>query len=299
MSVLPVLLKQRNHENSLKKKERHESVGDVALKGMPDNLNNMKWIIEKHLFDYTAALSDAIRAFGDQAFVVNFDPNPNEAIAAAQRKFGTDFFQRAIIHGSTRLAVETPLGAQLFGGTSQFSVSTYTPKLGAILLNPSPKACAWRELVEQAQPLGQKIFVRPDVPWKTFSGKVLTRDALPGWYASEGSLRNIPPETSCQISVFQPIEAEWRVLMIDRKAVTCSRYGTAHGENDSSATEVMVLAEQLSSYAETMTVDVCRTNGIYKVVELGNLNTCDWYASDLQKVVPALSAYAAKYFSQV
>jgi hypothetical protein len=257
----------------------------------------MKWIIEKHLFDYATRLAETIRAYGDQAFIINFDPDPNEAIAAAERKHGADFFKKAIIHGSTRLAVETPLHSQFWGSGEIFSVSKYMPILGPLMLNPTPIACAWSELPAKTLGLGEKFFVRPDVPWKVFSGKVLTRETLGPWYQTEGALRNIPPNTPCQISTFQPLEKEWRVIVIDRQPVTCSRYGSSAFETDERENEVLAFATKAASYAETLTVDVCLTQGQFKIVEVGNLNTCDWYASDLQKVVPALSKYASRIFS--
>lgn len=140
------------------------------------------------------------------------------------------------------------------------------------------------------------IFLRPDDGWKSFSGHLVPRHALPKQVAE--LLRGLPPETRCLAAMPATIRREWRCFLVGNRVVSASRYlldGSlrpepgcpAEVENFASRAEEAWLASP-----PACVIDVAETKAGLHVVEVGPVH-CSWlYACDEHVIVRELADLA-------
>ena len=262
----------------------------------------MRWIIEKNLFEYQDLLLAEIKAQGHEVLLVDFDPNPEEAIDKLIKKHGPTVFDSSIIHGSTRLG-QTHLKPYIYGSSEQFLFSKYSRRFFDYMCNHKYVMCQWWQFPTMKSELfrdREKVHIRPDSPWKVFSGGVVEFSKVDAWFNRENNCREIPPETLCIISPILPMPSEWRVLIVHGHAVTCSRYAIdGWGDTNPMTKEEIKESELVLEWAEfvaqeinympNMVMDIVPRDHGYNIVEIGCINTCDWYNCDLKKAVTELS----------
>jgi hypothetical protein len=141
-----------------------------------------------------------------------------------------------------------------------------------------------------------KLFARPTEDTKSFAGKVFHRDDFRSWISSVRKIEGfstLEPDTRIMIAPLQNIFCEYRLFVVDKKIVTGSLYKLRDQVIYNSLIDQSVL-----DYANKMiemwqpdrafVMDVAITSEGHKIVEINNINSSGFYASDLSKFIMAI-----------
>ena len=152
------------------------------------------------------------------------------------------------------------------------------------------------------------IFIRPCNDGKLFSGEITTWKNLKQWIDkieqmrivfSLGKSEAIPNDTKILIAPLQKIYKEYRFFVVDKKVITGSLYkeGTRVIARKCIDTDVINFAQKMVNIwqpIEAFVIDIARTPGGLKVVEINCLNASGFYACDMSLVIMALEEMVNK-----
>jgi len=141
--------------------------------------------------------------------------------------------------------------------------------------------------------LPNKFFARPTNDNKLFTGKVFERDTFQELLQSvKGKKRaNVP---LIQISTIKNIQSEARFWVIKGKVITGSYYkrgGQYYINEITDCEEIWQFAQKMVNIyelAEAFVIDICMSNGKYKIMECGCINSAGFYDSNIGKIVNEL-----------
>ena len=189
----------------------------------------------------------------------------------------------------------------LYCNLPQFQCSYYYPRIGEHLLNYNcmmiPFGCLNRRKESLFGYMGKedKIFVRPSSGFKTFTGKVATKET---WKKDFKLFEfyGIDPEELVVVAPPSEIKREWRAVVADNRIIAGSEYYTDEAWNkdlpvENLPAEVLQYAQEVvtsSNYQPdpVWTIDICETKaGDLKVVEVGSFSCAGLYASDPEPIV--------------
>ncbi len=91
------------------------------------------------------------------------------------------------------------------------------------------------------------------------------------------------------------IEDEWRVFMVNGKAITGSHYRRDNrldvypGVPEEVVEFTEFLDKEVYSQALVYTLDICKCKGLLKVVEVNGFNSSGFYSSDVDRLVTSIS----------
>lgn len=147
----------------------------------------------------------------------------------------------------------------------------------------------------------EQRFIRPINDSKFFAGKLYEWDEFRAWQRNVCVLdldygNSLTPETLIQVSTPKTIFAEYRCWVVKGKIITISRYKfgwkVAYDNWD------RPIGDTVREYAQTrvnewqpldaFVIDVCETSDGFKIVEINTLNSCGFYACDMQKLIMSL-----------
>lgn len=140
------------------------------------------------------------------------------------------------------------------------------------------------------------FFARPTEDTKVFTGRVFTMQEWKDFVKDsiENPRSNIlTRDTPIQISTVKDIQKEIRFWIVKGKIATASQYvlgNTFFADNiiDDDAYEFVNEMIKIFEINETFTMDICLTNGEYKIVECGCISSAGFYRADMQKLLIAL-----------
>jgi hypothetical protein len=157
---------------------------------------------------------------------------------------------------------------------------------------------AWHGRLADVPDLWQPFFIRPRHDTKSFVGQVMDWNEFSAWRKGVLSLRpedgaTVTGDTLVMVAPKRLILKEYRVWMVDGKAVTASLYktGTIKRYSDEVDPKVIAYAEGLAQIwqpARAYVVDVFDTSDGLKVGEVNNLNCSGFYAGNMQRLVAAV-----------
>lgn len=144
----------------------------------------------------------------------------------------------------------------------------------------------------------EEMFIRPIEDSKVFAGKVMDREDFRGWQKQVcvlkldfgGSLNN---DTMVQVCPIKKIYSEHRFWIVNGKIATASTYKQGHRvvyiPNPDEIYHEYV-RERIAEWQPhvAFVIDVADTDDGLKIVEINTLNSCGFYACDMQKLVMAL-----------
>jgi hypothetical protein len=147
-----------------------------------------------------------------------------------------------------------------------------------------------------------KVFVRPNSGFKTFTGMVLTYENYRHELSASQQLTSVIPETICMVAEAKPLKAEFRFLVVDGDVVDGSEYrwdNVLDIRHDYDA-DCFKLAQRMSAHSwqpdSIYTCDVALTEQGPKIIELNSFACAGLYALDKNIVVNRVSEFAYKEF---
>lgn len=142
-----------------------------------------------------------------------------------------------------------------------------------------------------------KTFLRPDKDLKAFAGGLMSVEMA--YHLLSSALCRDRSSNVCSmdrkdlvvLSTPKEIKSEWRVLVVGGRVVSASRYrfnGQLNYECCDAIPPFRHTMQDLANKwlpAPTCAMDVCLTNGEYKIVEFNCINCAGFYAADPFKVL--------------
>jgi len=140
------------------------------------------------------------------------------------------------------------------------------------------------------------VFIRPVKGFKEFSGQVFTKEKFTNEF-NHLVQKNYSPHTICQISPVQKVEKEYRFIVIDGKIVDGCLYLELDERKDGPyVQEAWGLAEEVIKndfFANfpNFVIDICESNGIFKLLEINSIHTSSFYSCNLDLIYEKLANY--------
>lgn len=184
----------------------------------------------------------------------------------------------AVLHGRTTLilrALEHPTWRRgIFFDPKTFRHDAYVAHYGPRMLNADARVVSWSELQSESHRPEERVFLKPNDDFKDFTGGVFS-------YAEISVLHDklvsagVPAIPTSSVVVSQPreVDAEWRIFLVDGRAVAGSMYrptGDARVPD-----EVFSFAEDAAAEwapAPVFVLDVARSDAAWWVVECNCFN---------------------------
>lgn len=215
--------------------------------------------------------------------------------------------EKVLFHGSlgnaARITRECPTWTPgAYCNVTTLAFSHWASAVGDNLLNLNHRILPANELVANPQvtlkALGSpdRVFVRPDSPLKEFSGRLLPADGLTlaaldhGFYFEDETL-------PVMVSPAQNIGKEWRFVVVNQEVVTGSAYNPAtheripDGFNGAALKFAVQVAQEIESPEPVYVMDVCITQGGFKVIEFNPFSGASLYGCDLLPLVKAVGEF--------
>ena len=100
-------------------------------------------------------------------------------------------------------------------------------------------------------------------------------------------------DTEIQVCSLKNIQKEFRFWIVGGEIITSSLYRMGCFINysdvvDEGATEFCKEMIKIFQLAEAFVMDICLTEGEWKIIEVGCLNCCGWYRANIPKVLMSL-----------
>jgi ATP-grasp domain, R2K clade family 3 len=133
-------------------------------------------------------------------------------------------------------------------------------------------------------------FIRPTNDSKPFDGLIVNFDEFTNW---KEKIDGISSGTKILVSPVKEILSEYRLFIVDGKIITGSQYRKNNHivYNPIIPNETLYFATsmlQLWQPTKAFTLDIALTPDGYKIIEINCINSSDFFASDMAKVVNAI-----------
>lgn len=294
---------------------------------------NVKWLVEADVFqDNTDKLIATLKKKGIDYHVLKYIPFDDDLAQRCMSIYGPN--ECVIFYGSLnfgRKLKKNPWYPGVYLNDKMLECSMYYPYLKQLLLHYQDyMMMPYGDLAEHKNTIFKhfhedKVFIRPNSNMKEFTGMICTKDdffecvKLAGFY-------DVDPNLLVLISGVEPLEKEWRFVIVNREPIAGSLYrdwsspekitpGTVtrdyvlmnshsvwEGANDNDgrlAREVAYQAAQRYNPDRCWTVDVAKTTyGIHAVLEIGCFSCAGLYGMNLEKVVDKVSEEALKEWKE-
>lgn len=143
-----------------------------------------------------------------------------------------------------------------------------------------------------------KIFARPSEDTKYFAGQVFERDNFCFWLEEVKKINDpetLSPDTSIIVSNVVDIDCEFRLFVIDGEIMTGSLYKTKNQVIYSPYIdkEALVYAKEMLEKWQpdrAFVLDIALTPKGPKIIEINNINSSGFYASDIPKIIESIDS---------
>lgn len=145
-----------------------------------------------------------------------------------------------------------------------------------------------RDLIFKTFAENDHVFIRPDENDKTFNARVIKPAHTEVFF-------EMYPYVLCLVARPIQIDEEWRLIMLDDKVITGSRY-MLEGQLAPLADVPQIVIDAAEKIAKSTVqqvhpiyaMDIARIGDDYKLLEISSVNCAGLYACDLQKFVAAV-----------
>jgi hypothetical protein len=177
-----------------------------------------------------------------------------------------------------------------------FDFQVWREHLGEHLLNADAQVYRFADVPAQQGP----FFIRPCQDDKSFSGMVMGWEEFATWRQEVLALQGdstVRADTRVAVSAPKPIQREYRMVIVDGRFITGTRYklGDRVASSPEVEPEVQDFAQAMAdrwSPARAYALDIFMHDGGLYVGEINNLNSAGFYAYDVGKMVAAIEAMA-------
>lgn len=210
-----------------------------------------------------------------------------------------------------QLQREVPWIPGVYCNFENMKCSTYYSHWGGFLLNRDYVMVPFMEFIRRkdeflkmfGRGIDDSIFIRPDSGAKAFTGCVIPRDEL------ESEAKIITQYSGIDLDkllivVSSPkvIDAEWRVVIADRKVVTLSMYkkdGKLDTKNESGKgyyafKQAQEIAKHDWQPDRAYTLDIALSDGVHSLLEVNSFSCSGLYNCDYSAVVKEISLTAER-----
>ena len=262
----------------------------------------MTWIIENEAFAGGDILLPALKALKKD--IILWDDtfwNTEE-----YKSFPKDFIFHGSLGNVAKLEKKFPLHPGLTYNEVNFSYSGIDEYYHEYLLNKDCIFTFISEVLSKPDLLKElkteKIFARPDSPFKEFSGRVLPSKNLTPAHFDYGFYHddiNLP----IVLAPFKSIEKEFRFICVGNRIVTGCDYvadGRKGGrtvipeDNEPAFIFAKKIADEEKIRAAAYVIDVCISNGNFYLVEINPFSGADLYHCDAKIIIESIEDYVAK-----
>jgi len=146
----------------------------------------------------------------------------------------------------------------------------------------------------------REMFIRPDDNAKSFCGEKVYEEEFDKWKMTLEA-NGVGLSTLSVVSKMEPIQKEYRLVMVDGKVLTGSTYRVG-GEliySNNISESLIVFAEKLAAIWNPYPVyclDIAEYEDQYSLVEISAINTSGLYDCDLNKIADVVSGIAIREF---
>lgn len=185
----------------------------------------------------------------------------------------------------------------MFEDDRLFDCVYYYPKYQGLMLNEPYKIIKYSELEDVTEDtLGtDKVFVRPSIPRKLFTGRVIDLNEKVRDLSTLEMLYTVSPDEKLLISPGRKILSEYRVVIVDGKAVTCTQYTPDELQEDLGLVAFAEKAIDLYAPQRVFVLDIARVEdeeNPYRILELNPYSGCGMYTDELEEVVTSINKIA-------
>lgn len=201
------------------------------------------------------------------------------------------------------------------GGTwmdkKQLLCSTYYAYFGKYLLNqkyafmPLAEFKRKKDFFFDTFGLNNNLFIRPDSPYKEFTGFVASKEELDKRLITM-SYGSLSPDLMILIATPQDIKSEFRLFISEGQVIASSRYklNGEHDEDEYCPQEACEIAIEVSnnswSPAPIYVVDIAQTyDNEYKLLEINSFNSSGMYLCNLKSIVAHANNVALNCWKEV
>lgn len=269
-------------------------------------MTQVKWLIEPEVFQQdTEELVQSLEKLGVEHQICSFGRPYEEFIKVFKDE------DCVVFYGSLQFAKIIKREAKWIPGVycnlPKFECLYYYPRFGQHLLNSEYLMLPLGELKRHEKWIfdnviaNDKVFIRPSSGSKSFTGKVVKNSE---WDKVLRELKfHNDPETLVIVASPANITHEWRIVVADNKVITASLYK----ENDKMVRSNKVPIEVLN-YAQGVldsvkynpdfvwTLDICKAEDNFKVLEVGSFSCAGLYACDPELIINAVNHVALKEY---
>lgn len=174
-----------------------------------------------------------------------------------------------------------------------FTYEKWRDGYGKWLLSPDLTVCRFEDVAPELD----HFFMRPCADDKAFSGQVFASKDFQEWKSRVLDLRNeyatLTPTTMVAYGRPKEIYRECRFFVVDEKVVTGSTYkiGTRVHPTEEVPAFMLDFATWIVRQWQphrAFAIDIADTPKGPRVIEIGSLNSCGFYAADVQKLILTL-----------
>jgi hypothetical protein len=258
---------------------------------------DIQWVVQQNLTnrDDFEQIRNACQKFEIDFVSICIVPFSLELPAFTRQK-------HSILYGSTTFNAlaynDETLREGMFFNEIPFSVRNHLDKWGAHMLNYGSQICTLREILDSKIDPGKLLFIRPNDDNKSFSGDVIQFGEIKEWYNKIANLTNANLSLESKIVVSEPynIQFEWRLWIVNKKAVAASKYREYFRlkREEGCPKEVIEFAEQRClEYTphDVFVMDVCLSGSEYYIVECGCMNGAGFYKANIENIVRSVTDY--------
>ena len=191
----------------------------------------------------------------------------------------------------------------------QYECSYYYAHLGKYLFNDKyimlPRTEAKRRITELFEMYGKEdcIFIRPSSGFKTFTGKVFSKDNFDSDWKWVDEFTN--PEDLVIVSTPKDIKAEWRFVIAEGEVISGSMYKLNKTPKYKREwfSEAINLANEVAkqfSPDPMYVLDICQgADDNFYLLEIGSFSCAGLYSCDVEPIVRRASEIALKAWTDI
>jgi hypothetical protein len=260
----------------------------------------LSWILQTNLIkqEIVDAITAALRADSIPWQEVKSVPFSDEL---PEMTLEADHFY--VVYGSTTLILNAARHPRLKRGVfldpDQFTAENYLQRWGDRMLNADSRILSLEDFATEQHNSASEWFLRPNEDDKSFSGTVMTFEAVQQLAKNLRDSNNptLHPQTLVCVSSPKVIEKEWRHFIVDGKVVDTSGYmlngALAVSAEDVPEALITFVEESCLVYAPhaVFVMDTALSNGAFRIIECNCFNGTGFYDHAIGKIVRAVNGF--------